>query len=390
MRKENTLTRIYIVVSILFSVIITSGFSSVTYEVSKTITPDSLQKMINPPINATGTTWLGADASTSIEIDPDHYIWLFGDTLLGTSRDGKRDYSIFIHNTIGVAQREESGSFSAIKKYYRKNNSKIKAIFNSGKEKAFYWPLVGTMLDSSLLIAADRITTKNTNSFKTLGAELFTVQNPLKSPDGWQYKRHYIPEENGVVWSSALTRRGNVVYLFGQRGTGFDAKTVLSRISVANAESGKWEKRTVFSNEGWQKSATPTTIKGLPGVSETTVQHNPFFNWYSLQIPPLSDDIHLYTAEQITGPWTDQGVVYSIPAPWSNTKTKDGKPVFIAYAVKSHPELAEKEHEIVLTYNVNLDPFVKGLTDKLGEYLKNKAYEGLYVPQFVRIEFLKK
>jgi len=175
MRKENTLTRIYIVVSILFSVIITSGFSTVTYEVSKTITPDSLQKMINPPINATGTTWLGADASTSIEIDPDHYIWLFGDTLLGTSRDGKRDYSIFIHNTIGVAQREESGSFSAIKKYYRKNNSKIKAIFNSGKEKAFYWPLVGTMLDSSLLIAADRITTKNTNSFKSHGAELFSV-----------------------------------------------------------------------------------------------------------------------------------------------------------------------------------------------------------------------
>lgn len=79
-----------------------------------------------------------------------------------------------------------------------------------------------------------------------------------------------------------------------------------------------------------------------------------------------------------------------MPSPWSTEKTDKEKHVFSAYAAKSHPELAKEENEIVLTYNINLNPFVPGLSDRLQDYIEKEKYEGLYVPRFVTLEFQKK
>ena len=61
----------------------------------------------------------------------------------------------------------------------------------------------------------------------------------------------------------------------------------------------------------------------------------------------------------------------------------------MAYAAKSHPELASGNREIVLAYNVNLNSFVEGLAGKLGKYLKNKKYSELYIPKFVSVKLRK-
>lgn len=359
------------------------------YRVEEVSTPGRLQSLIDPTKNEVPPTWLGADVATSIKVNGSYYVWLFGDTILGSLQGGNRDYSVFIHNTVGVARRNKKEEFGDIDKYYRKSDGQILPIFSLDKPGTFYWPLVGTMLDSSLLVAADRVATKESGSFKILGTGLFTVTNPLSPPNRWNYEVNYIPKKNKITWGSAIVKQKDFVYIFGQRGTGVGSRTVLARLRVSDvkdADPASWE---YWGKEGWSAKQNPSSIPGLPGISETTIQRNSFLGWYSLQIPPLSYDVHLYTANKITGPWKDQGVVYEIPAPWDNSKTDEGKPIFIAYAAKSHPELADSDNQIVFTYNVNLDPFVSGLTDKLGEYLKKEEYEGLYVPQFVSIKLAK-
>ncbi|MFW6190694.1 MAG: hypothetical protein ACOC49_03510, partial [Candidatus Bipolaricaulota bacterium] len=105
--------------------------------------PERLQEMMNPKEGSSGLTWLGADAATSIRVNPDRYVWLFGDTIIGKSEEGIRDYSVFIHNTIGVYERVEKGNFTRIRKCYREEGEKIKPIFESDESETFYWPLVG-------------------------------------------------------------------------------------------------------------------------------------------------------------------------------------------------------------------------------------------------------
>lgn len=382
--------RVFIALLIVVIVHFQGMPSTEEYKLKESTRPTCLQSMISPKENTDEVTWLGADAATSVEITPGRYVWLFGDTILGKKEGRARKYSVFIHNTIGVTEREQQGNFRDIEKSYKKGGGDIKAIFSSEKDHVFFWPLVGTRLGSCLLVAANKVTTKDTKTFKVLGTTFFNVKNPEESPESWNYEGQFLPKEGGITWGSALVKEGDWIYLFGQKGKGLSSKTVLAKISVSKAVRGAWGERLYFVNGEWKSDSSPTEIEGLPGTSETTIQYNSFFGWYCLQIPPFSFDVHLYTSENLTGPWQDQGAVYTVPSPWSTKKTDKGKHVFSAYAAKSHPELAEAENEIVLTYNVNLNPFVPGLSDELQDYIGKEKYEGLYVPQFVTLKFQRK
>lgn len=383
-----------ILVSALFIVAVISLFGAGSSEelfLEKAIHPDKLQSLINPVEEGSGrVSWLGADAATSIKVTSDRYVWLFGDTILGKEENGTRRYSVFIHNTVGVTTKNEAGNFTRIEKHYRKEGGKITGIFNTTKGNYFYWPLVGTELDGSLLIAASKVTTKGVKNFKVLGTTLFTVKNPMHPPEDWKFDKVFLKKKNGVTWGSAITRQNDWLYLFGQKGTGLSSKTLVSKIRVGTAKKGNWDERLYYGDGNWKEGRKAEPLKNLPGTSETTIQHNSFFGWYCLQIPPFGFDIHLYTAAAITGPWKDRGAVYSVPSPWSTEKTKKGKHVFSAYAAKSHPELTDRFNEIVLTYNLNLNPFASDLGGNLQQYIGKEKYEGLYVPQFVTLEFERK
>ncbi len=374
----------FVIITLLFMGSVPAGGAD--FEVVSATSPEDLQSLVQPPKDSNFPTWLGADAATSIRVDDSTYVWLFGDTLIGKSEGGRRKYSVFIHNTIGVSQKMEGGDFGRIEKYWREDDGKILPIFPCQEKEKFYWPLVGARLNNSLVIAADKVTTEDTETFKTLGTTLFTMSNPEKPPTEWNYFSNFLPEEGGVTWGSALLVHDGWLYVFGEKGAGFGSKSTLGRLKVGEAEAGNWDRLRVWSEGDWKVGGTPTPVPGLPGTSETTVDHNSFLGWYSLRIPPLGYGVHLYTAGGLTGPWKDQGKVYSVPSPWSSEETDKGKNLFSAYAVKSHPELAQNEDEIVITYNVNLNPFVSGLTGKMGQYIGQEKYEGLYVPQFVLIE----
>jgi len=364
--------------------------TSQEFEVEATQTPSRLQTLIDPKPNSDFPTWVGADAATSIKISENRYVWLFGDTIIGSTDGEKRDYSVFIHNSIGVTHRQGGGNFGNITKYYNSSDNRYRGIFPANNKEEFYWPLVGAEFNSELIIAASKVSTKNTDTFKIIGTALFKINNPDDKPTEWNYTTKYLPRDGKIIWGNTLLVNDNWFYIYGNSGSGYNAKTVLSRIKTTQAKKGQWSKRLYWNNGKWKSDARPSPIEGLPGTSEATVNYNSFFGWYTLQIPPLSFDVHLYTAEKLAGPWKDQGVVYKIPSPWSTEQTSKGEPVFIAYATKSHPELATKENQIVFTYNANLDPFVHDLTGKLKDYIGREKYIDLYIPQFVSIELNRK
>ncbi len=371
----------------------------------------ALQFLVDPYPAPEDTSWLGADVGTSIRVQDDRYIWIFGDTLLGGVSDECPGNDIYcdrvvdhgdgeigmIRNTAGVTVRGDDGSFRRIVKYWPKTGGDPSDTFPSGTDGEFLWPLAGVRAGTPVLIAANRNTL--TSGLAPVGNTLVRIANPDDEAGEWIITRHEIPNFRpfdgpapSLVWTMAIIHLGRHVYLFGELGSGFDAHTVLARVDDDDVAANDWKPmpeylmRDASGHLRWTREFDVTRlhrIRGLPGTSETTVMYDPELGWYSYQLPPLSFEVHLYTAPDIEGPWRDSGVVYRLPPPWSTEQNKDCPDTaftcseYIAYAVKAHPELAPAGGR-VLTYNVNL-----GSGSLRGAELAAERVLGFYVPQVI-------
>lgn len=370
-----------------------------------------LQFLVDPYPATEGPSWLGADVGTSIPVDDDRYIWIFGDTLLGAVKDECPDDEIYcdrvvdhgdgligmIRNTAGVSERADDGSFRRIVKYWPVEGGDPYDTFASGVEGQFLWPLAGVRAGEPVLIVANRHTPES--GLAPVGNVIVRIANPDDDPPDWEITRHELPNFRAfdgpppsLVWTMAIVHLGRHAYIFGERGSAFDAKTVLARVEVDAVTADDWKPapeyllRTTNGDLEWSRDFDVDrlhVVRGLPGTSETTVNYDPAVGWYSYQLPPLAFEIYMYTAPDLEGPWRNSGVVYRLPSPWStekNEKCPDGAITcmeYIAYAVKAHPELAPAGGR-VLTYNVNL-----GSGSLRGAELAAERVPGFYIPQML-------
>jgi hypothetical protein len=367
-----------------------------------------LQFLIDPYPEPEGASWLGADVATSIRVDDDRYLWIFGDSLLGSvsarcpggetycDRRVDREYEM-IRNSVGVAERAEGGSFRRVVKYWPSDGGDPESFFASGREGEFLWPLSGVRAGGAVFVAANRHTPES--GLAPVGNTMVRIANPDDDPEEWTITRRELPNFRSgsgpgpsLVWTMAMAHVGRHVYVFGQVGSAFDARTVLARFAVDDMNAPEWTPapqylmRDAQGGLAWSASFDVDRLyrlRGLPGTSETTVLHDPDVGWYSYQLEPLGFDVHLYTAPDLEGPWRDSGVVYRVPPPWSTTRTTSCPPpetrclAYIVYAVKAHPELAPTGGR-ALSYNVNLGSGSLREAEDAAERVP-----GFYVPRMI-------
>ena len=141
----------------------------------------------------------------------------------------------------------------------------------------------------------------------------------------------------------------------------------------------------------WQKYPTSfNSLKGLIGINPTT-EATFYYNedtslWYSVQIDAFTYDVRLYSSESLYGQWNDEGIIYSIPAPWSTTQY-NGQNLFMSYAPKIYPELKVSKNSSDLSFIFEYVNNVNGLTipgiwDAMGHKIVND-YPSFYIPLFV-------
>jgi hypothetical protein len=363
--------------------------------------PDGdLQRLIDPrpggPVSG-GLSWLGGDVASSAQVGPARWIWIFGDTLLGSVSDDcpdgasycardvdGRDTHAMIANSVGVMTLDAGGAFRPLDKYWRTIDGAPAPIFEAAAADELLWPLALAYADDVVLIAASRHT--RAAGLTSVGSLLIRVTNPEAAPDQWRYERHPLPHvvagdgTEALLWSTALVVDGEFVHLFGQRGLGLHAETVLCRFAADAVGDPGWRPVPEYLLRAaapggdlvWSRdfdAARLHVIPGLPGTSETAMAFDADAGWVAYQIPPLGTDIHRYTAPGLTGPWSDRGVVYAIPGIDSAGHH--------AYAAKSHPELATDGGEVV-SYNLNASSGTVADTVRLIE-----RTPGIYVPQLV-------
>jgi hypothetical protein len=319
--------------------------------------------------------WIGGDGVSSAVLGPKRFLWLFGDTLLGSVKEGKRTGAVMVNNTVAIQAgpgKEAGIQFVAGKT----REDRPGAFFTPADGAGWFWPL-GAIRDGERLFVflarIERAREGGPFGFKHVGQDLAVVTNPDDEPVAWRVKQHRIPHaEFGEVtrsWGSAILAEGEFLYVYGyeDRGKGLNRRRLLvARVPVGKlADFGAWRFRTA---EGWsEKPADAVPLADALGT-EFSVSHLPGGKGYILVTTEngLGPRILGRFAPAPEGPWSAAVLLYTCPE-------QTDKGVF-CYAAKAHP-WAATGNELVLSYCVNAWEFGRVFRD-----------EGVYRPKFVRVE----
>ena len=215
--------------------------------------------------------WIGGDAVYSVVLGKDRVLWLFGDTLLGSVKDGARKAAVMVNNTVGVQSRSDKDApirFVAGKG----RDGKPAAVFTPTEGKGWFWPLAAVRTGDRLFVFLPRIEkTKEPGAFgfKHVGQSLAVVANPEDDPQKWRVRQKQIPfvefgPQRERSWGSALLEDGNFLYVYGiaeERGKGIGKKRlIVARVPTGKLDDfGAWRFRTA---SGWSEKPQESCAAG--------------------------------------------------------------------------------------------------------------------------------
>lgn len=351
------------------------------------------------------TQWLGGDNANSMSIGHGQYVWTFGDTLLGTFPDKKnthKNYRYFIHDSIG--KMNFSSEKPTMQFYFNESSEGKPTTFFKPQNKAhYYWLLSGVSIGDKVVLGLAEIENK-AHSFDVVGTSYAVVDNPEAAPGDWvshlfNLTTSFPKALAKYQWNVALVKNDDYLYLFGAASNVFKYPSMyLARIKKEDAFNNQWQKLSFFTERDSTYSEWKSIpfnydglkqVQGLPAMSEASFFYDKkTTRWYTLSIPFGKMSVFLYSAKQLTGPWTNHGSIYHIPAPWSTEKEK-GKSLFISYAPKFHPELSTgqgKGMKVMFSYINNLNTFeLPGIWSKKGHAVV-KEYTNFYIPLLVKVQ----
>lgn len=361
------------------------GLSEVRFygEPAPCIPPDYPVKLISVEVDPVydlmlyprASGWIGSDVAHSIRLSPEKNLWLFGDTLVGTVTNGKRDTgAAFINNSIAI-QDLTSAPPNNVQFYWGPATTSFFA-HQSGTPGNFYWPTMGTMIGNELFIFCYSVIPGGSLGFSLDNATLIRIPNPLAPPQQWIKRAFDLGINNSIMgFHSAVIVEEPYLYMMGYDGRG---NMVLARAATADLLAGRLSEvfeYWVQGENGPHWDVAPINLVPLfsPSNTETNIHYEPAWDRYFVTTyNPFTPTIYLTTATELTGPWSKPICIYEIPE--HETVSFD----IISYAVRPHPELSTRPGELIISY----------VTNSLGSIAPLFTEEGLavYYPRFIRVQ----
>jgi hypothetical protein len=321
--------------------------------------------------------WIGGDGVYTAVLDHQRVLWLFGDTLLGAVKDGKRAGAIMVNNTIGLQTGRDEDAAIRFRAGKGKDD-KPAAFFTPTDGKGWFWPQAAVREGERLFVFLTQIDkTKDPGvfGFRLIGQWLAVIDNVADEPRQWRIKQHPLPfarfeQRRAQSWGSAVLAEGAHLYVYGYQEQGKEIgsrKLLLARVPTDKlTDFTAWRFRT---SAGWSEKAEEATPLAGGLATEFSVQRMPDGKGYALVYTEngLGDRIVGRFARAAWGPWSAAVLLYRCPE-----MAKD-KGVF-CYAAKSH-SWAAKDDELLISYCVNTWEFARLFRE-----------ETVYRPKFVRVK----
>ena len=326
--------------------------------------------------------WIGGDAVYSVRVNEKRVLWFFGDTFIGTVKDGKRSGAAMVNNTVGVMEGATIHFHQG-----QKRDGKPAAIFIPKDGKGYYWPLGGEMSremsaarsGAKLVLVLVRVESTKAGGafgFRQIGQELAVIENPTDEPAKWAVNYSPLPfaqfePKHERLWGGAVRTVGDTTYIYGSEDR--EKKLGSRRLLTAKVETSKladpsaWRFRTA---DGWSEKLEDAigTVRGL--ATEFSVGPAPTGGYVLTYTENgIGDRIVGRFAAEPDGPWSEPVLLYSCPE-------KANKKVF-CYAAKAHH--FHESNELLVGYCVNGWNFSTSIDD-----------QSVYRPQFIRVKLSAK
>ena len=303
------------------------------------------------------TGFCGGDAAYSIPITPARTVWLFGDSFVGTIKEGKRHNCQMIRNCVAIDNPLEPGS----KLQYQCGT---KSFFKApGTEQEYLWPGDGTMIDGKLYLfmhsVMDNKTLPAPYQFELKQNYLVVVQNPFASPSVWRYQTIDMGSTKEMLAGTACYQKGAYLYIYSSLPDKAEGKhkhpTALARVSTNDLKDLDLSKMQWWQGKKWGEDRKEAAIVFDDGASEmSVVQPQGLKDLYAVYIPPDGQSINIRRASSPQGPWSAPGELFKLPV---------GKDMLF-YSAKVHPQYKGKvPGQIKVTYNTNSTDFNRLLAD---------------------------
>lgn len=326
--------------------------------------------------------WTGGDGAQTIQLSKDRTLWLFADTWIGKIENGKRVKTRMVNNTF--AWQSLKNPDEPLKFFWAKD-----AILKPTEDKTWYWPGDGGIVDGKLYLFCKLVRRLEKGApgfqFDWFHNELLQIVNPLDEPTAWKVQRYRLADdkEQPRLGVAALLE-GDYLYAYGlfhaSQSKPFNNPLAVARIEkkrLAKMNRDDWEywcesPLTPDSSPGgrgeWKKKPaklvalfrdapaefTVTRVRGIPGYVATYTQFG------------LGGNVAVRHAMRPEGPWSKPLVVYKCP--------ETDKKIF-QYGAKAHPELAERDGQLIVTYCRNI-----------GSLADHVNRPDIYFPQGVEVQ----
>ena len=328
-------------------------------------------------MNAKFTTtdgWIGGDGINSVPLPDDSILWIFGDTLVGRIRDGKREDIAMVNNSF-ARQRGWGPDAKVDLLLNRDANGIAKSYIVPEHKPGYYWLWDGIVLDGRLYVFTTRLTSPGTITafdWKLMDQSLLVIENPLDDPAHWRVQQIDLPigvfaHDYEALWGFEVIQADDHVYIYGttRQKNGDPRSLIVARVPPRElTDLTRWRFRT---QSEWvsdpRLSAPLTTGVGTEGSITWLPDRERFIYIYS---PPLDPNIQMQTAATPIGPWSEPVTIYTCPeVKWD--------PRIFCYAGKARL-IPGTTDELLITYATNSFDMLPHIT----------ADARVYQPQFVR------
>jgi hypothetical protein len=321
--------------------------------------------------------WTGGDGAYSAALGSNRFLWLFGDTLIGELKDGRRIIGGMVPNSIAIQMGNELQA--AFIDFFPDGGSS--PFLKPEEGRGWFWPYHALRTPEGLylfLLQIERADIPAPFGFRLVSTWLGHVRNPEDPPDRWIFSQRKIP------WGNAQRQFGSFVlvkedycYIYGTAAELVKGRIgwhiILARAPIGRlADFNSW----LFFRDGEWIADVDRAGRICENVaSEFSVSFQPLLNQYVLVYTEKGFSEHsnstvIRLSPTLHGPWSDPIQVYRCPEAQRD-------PRICCYAAKGHPEMALSPEELILTYVANsCDGDLRVLADA-----------NLYRPRFLRIHF---
>jgi len=265
--------------------------------------------------------WIGADGVYSIPLPDESVLWVFGDTLVGTIRDGKRSDVSMVNNSFARQRGWGADAKIELLLNHDADGKPTSYIVPDGKP-GYFWLWDGIVLDGTLYVFTTRLTSPGTITafdWKLMDQSLLIIENPLDDPARWKMRQLNLPfgvftDDYEAIWGMEVIQAGGDVYVYGttRKRAGDPRSLVVARVAPHElTDFTRWRFRGEID---WQSdsrlSAALTTGIGTEGSITLLPDRQRYVYVYS---PPLDPRIQMRTSATPVGPWSEPVTIYTCP-----------------------------------------------------------------------------